>query len=269
MPQLRCPLCREVLFISTRAAVCAQGHGFDRAREGYFNLLPAQHKNSLKPGDDSAMVSARQRFLEAGYYTPLLTALCAAVLALHPEQLLDSGCGEGWYTARLSAVAAQVVGVDISKAAIKRAAKRTASVTWLVASSAKLPMMDRSVDAITAIFSPLPMAEAARVLRPGGSVFVIAPDAAHLRQLRAALFAAVRPHVPEKWSMQLAPAFSLLTELTVQFPLELPDGAAVQALLGMTPYIWRAPVARRDIVASLPALTTQAAFRIMQFVRND
>ena len=40
---------------------CADGHRYDRAREGYFNLLPVQNKASRDPGDDKAMVAARRR----------------------------------------------------------------------------------------------------------------------------------------------------------------------------------------------------------------
>ncbi|MBE0772565.1 SAM-dependent methyltransferase, partial [Escherichia coli] len=49
---------------------CPAGHRFDRARQGYLNLLPVQHKKSLDPGDNAAMVEARRQFLGAGHYAP-------------------------------------------------------------------------------------------------------------------------------------------------------------------------------------------------------
>lgn len=49
------------------------------------------------------MVAARSAFLDRGYYAPLRDALCARTAeeckALPSPALLDSGCGEGYYTA--------------------------------------------------------------------------------------------------------------------------------------------------------------------------
>ena len=54
---------------------CSNRHSFDRARQGYYNLLPVQHKNSRDPGDNQAMVEARRRFLDGGHYAPLARRL--------------------------------------------------------------------------------------------------------------------------------------------------------------------------------------------------
>jgi 23S rRNA (guanine745-N1)-methyltransferase len=55
---------------------------------------------------------------------------------LHAGVLLDSGCGEGWYTQMMREVSSEIVALDISKHAVKRAAKRMADTTWLVALAA-------------------------------------------------------------------------------------------------------------------------------------
>ena len=68
---LRCPLCHVPLAVHERGARCSGGHTFDRARTGYLNLLPVQHKHSRHPGDDPAMVDARSEFLASGAYAPL------------------------------------------------------------------------------------------------------------------------------------------------------------------------------------------------------
>ena len=265
---LRCPVCHAHLRSDGNAAACARGHTFDRAREGYLNLLPVQQKNSLNPGDDAAMVAARSEFLDAGYYEPLRVALVRVLADVRPTDLLDCGCGEGWYSTALSRTAAATTALDISKDAIKRAARRDRAITWLVASSADIPLMDASVDAIAAIFSPIHVAEAARVLKAQGSLVVAAPDEKHLLELRAALYPQVRPHQPHKWLDSLAPTFTLLRDSRVQFPIDLPDHAAVNALLKMTPYYWRAERQRRTQVEALTGLSTQADFRILHFVRE-
>ena len=251
-----------------RTASCPQGHAFDRARDGYLNLLPVQRKNSLDPGDDAAMVDARADFLEAGHYEPLRAALTDALARLRPEHLLDCGCGEGWYTVAMSRTAQETTAIDISKSAIKRAAKRDRAINWLVASSADVPLLDASVDVATAIFSPLAVAEIARVVKPGGTLIVLAPDTNHLQELRAALYPSVRPHQPDKWLAAMAGAFELRDAQRVQFRIDLPDNDTIRSLLKMTPYYWRAPRDRRAQVEALTRFSTQVDCRLMRFSRS-
>lgn len=266
-PTLRCPLCQDALTLEASVARCPRGHSFDRAREGYFNLLPVQNKNSLDPGDDADMVAARRAFLEAGHYGPFRDTLLGLLAPLTPGVLIDSGCGEGWYTTALARTAQATVAFDISKSAMKRAARRDSALTWLVASSNDLPLPDASADALVAIFSPLNTAEAARVLKPGAALLIAAPGEKHLWELREALYDEVRAHHAEKWQEELQPHFSFHSEARVQFTVTLPDNAAVQQLLKMTPHYWRASREKRTQVEQLPGLTTQADFRILQFRR--
>lgn len=264
---LRCPLCHDPLTLEATLARCPRGHSFDRAREGYFNLLPVQNKNSLDPGDDADMVAARRAFLEAGHYAPFRDTLAGLLAALRPGHLVDSGCGEGWYSTALARCAEATTAFDISKSAMKRAAKRDSGITWLVASSNDIPLADHSADALLAIFSPLETAEAARVLKPGATLLVAAPGPKHLWELREALYAEVHPHQAEKWQEELQSQFLFHSEARVQFDITLPDNAAVNQLLKMTPHYWRAARDRRTRVENLPALVTQADFRILQFRR--
>ncbi|MDP2226741.1 MAG: methyltransferase domain-containing protein [Moraxellaceae bacterium] len=265
MTTLRCPLCPLPLETGEKTARCAAGHSFDRAKEGYWHLLPVQQKNSLDPGDDANMVAARQAFLDAGHYQPLRATLSGLIAPLHAKHLLDSGCGEGWYTSALRDIVPNVTALDISKHAIRRAARRRRDITWLVASSMALPLLDVSVDVITAIFSPLDLAECARVLRPGGHLVIAAPGEKHLWELRAALYEEVRPPVPEKWQAQCGDTFTLTHEARTGFTMPLASNASVNQLLMMTPHYWRAPRERRDAVAAYDALTVQADFQLLVF----
>ena len=157
----RCPLCTSPLERETDRWSCPAGHSFDRASAGYVHLLPANQKHSKDPGDDKAMVAARSAFLEKGYYQPLREALCQAVTeyaaSLPAPVVLDSGCGEGYYTAGLSQTLprARIAGVDLSKAALRRAAKRVPEGEFAVASVYRLPLAGGSTDVLTNIFSPL------------------------------------------------------------------------------------------------------------------
>jgi hypothetical protein len=80
--------------------------------------------------------------------------------------------------------------------------------TWLVASSNDIPLFDHSVDVMTAIFSPVQVTEAARVLDEYGTLVIAAPGEKHLWELREALYPEVRAHEPEKWLEGLASAFT-------------------------------------------------------------
>ena len=68
---LQCPVCGAFLEKKERALVCASGHSFDIARQGYVNLLPVTQKHSKHPGDTRDMVAARRAFLDQGYYVPI------------------------------------------------------------------------------------------------------------------------------------------------------------------------------------------------------
>ena len=99
----QCPLCGEPLTGDT-ALKCGRNHSFDRAKEGYWHLLPVQSMRTRAPGDSKEMVAARRAFLNAGYYGifgralgELCLAYGAAAGADAPLHLLDAGCGEGWY----------------------------------------------------------------------------------------------------------------------------------------------------------------------------
>jgi 23S rRNA (guanine745-N1)-methyltransferase len=66
---------------------------------------------------------------------------------------------EGYYTARFADVArekgAETFGLDVSKVAIRAAAKRYSSVTFCVASSHRLPFDDASMDAVVQFMRPV------------------------------------------------------------------------------------------------------------------
>ena len=62
-----CPLCGAPL-AGDNVLKCPSGHSFDRAKEGYWHLLPVQNTRTKAPGDSREMVAARRAFLSAGYY---------------------------------------------------------------------------------------------------------------------------------------------------------------------------------------------------------
>ncbi|MGB0987591.1 MAG: putative RNA methyltransferase, partial [Pseudoalteromonas spongiae] len=83
-----CPMCQTPLADDTHRLICANNHSFDKAKEGYINLLPVQNKKSKDPGDNKEMVMARRAFLARGHYNFLRDAICQQIEALENNSTL-------------------------------------------------------------------------------------------------------------------------------------------------------------------------------------
>ncbi|MBT8768595.1 putative RNA methyltransferase [Metapseudomonas boanensis] len=251
---LICPLCQGPLSVSDNGVACPANHRFDRARQGYYNLLPVQYKNSRDPGDNAAMVEARRRFLDAGHYAPLASRLAALAAERDPERWLDIGCGEGYYTSRLAMALPATDGyaLDISREAVKRACRRAPQLHWLVASMARVPLADASCQLLASVFSPLDWQEALRLLSPGGGLLRMGPTGTHLLELREKLYDQVRDYDDQKHLAQIPAGMRLAHSETLEYRLELTEAEARADLLAMTPHGWRANAERRAAVIAAP-----------------
>jgi SAM-dependent methyltransferase len=116
----------------------------------------------------------------------------AAMAGIHDwagQRVLDVGCGSGFHLPRFAQTASSVVGVEPHEplAALARARVRDlslAGVSVLDGTAQRIPLADDSVDVVHArwayFFGPgcePGLAEIERVLRPGGTAFVIDNDA--------------------------------------------------------------------------------------------
>ncbi|MFB7511722.1 class I SAM-dependent methyltransferase [Streptomyces sp. NPDC056144] len=132
---------------------------------------------------------------EAAHYdrtrggVPRAEAAAQAVLRLVPASartLLDLACGTGLVTERLTRPGLSVHGADAAQAMLRTAAARLPGRV-VRADARRLPFPDASLDAVSAVwllhlvpFAPEIVAEAARVLRPGGVLIAtVDKDAAH------------------------------------------------------------------------------------------
>lgn len=274
MSLFRCPLCAAPLKRDAGACRCPKGHSFDVAREGYVHLLPPNQKHSALPGDDREMVRARRAFLSKEYYRPLLNTLCSEILAFSGEDpvLLDAGCGEGYYTAGIyqALLAAgkrpRMAGTDISKFALRAAARREKSVEFAVASSYRLPVPDGSVDVLVNCFSPLALEEFRRVLRPGGAYFYVVPGARHLWELKEILYD--RPY-PNEEKQTPYEGFAYQRVVPVDGMAEVQSREDVQNLFRMTPYFWKTPKEGAERLAAVERLKVRLSFRVHIFRKDS
>lgn len=105
------------------------------------------------------------------------------------RDVLDVGCGDGYHLPMFARTARSVVGVEPHAPLVRRAETRTAEladVRVLAGGAERLPLPESSVDLVharTAYFfgpgSEPGLAEADRVLRPGGALAVVDLDASH------------------------------------------------------------------------------------------
>jgi ArsR family transcriptional regulator len=104
---------------------------------------------------------------------------------LQPLKVADLGCGEGYLTIEASRWASRVLAVDRSTTVLKRAQalagrRRVRNITWKRGDLERLPIRDGSVD-VALLSQSLhhardpqrALAEAARIVVPGGRVLVL------------------------------------------------------------------------------------------------
>lgn len=194
MFELRCTVrnCTHPLNRSENGLSCESGHHFDRAKEGYWNLTQPQDKKSANPGDHRDAVMARHRWLQRGHATGLVDA----VKAWLPEgattegtaslNVIDMGCGDGYFGPALFAkYARSYCGVDLSKPAIKLAARSWPEATWVLANADRfLPSADNGIDCAISLFGRRPTAEIRRVLKSTGIFIAAVPGEEDLIELR-------------------------------------------------------------------------------------
>lgn len=267
-----CPHCHAPLARDGKRLVCAAGHSYDLARQGYVNLLPPGRRAH---GDNRAMIEARHRFLDSDIYAPLRDRACGmlAQYALPCRRLLDVGCGEGYYTEAFYRAVCQsngqpteVVGIDLSRDALIFAARRCPDLHLAAASCYALPLADRSVDCITCFFAPDAAAEFDRVLSPGGLLLLAFPGRRHLWELKEILYDTPYENDVHDTARR---GYSIVAEQTVEYRHALSSPEQIRALYEMTPYCYRTPAAGRARLDARTSLSVTCAFELVLYRKDD
>ena len=233
-------------FNGERSYVCEKNHNFDLSKQGYLNLLPVNKKKSKSPGDNDMMVKARREFLEAGFYNPLMEEIKLVIeteLNFESEEIniLDSGCGEGYYSenalSNLKGLTSQIIGTDISKDAVRQAARKYKNNFYFVSSIYSLPVKTDSIELILSVFSPNDSKEFGRVLNENGYLIIVSPGENHMKQLAELIYDSFRQHEYNIIKKTGEP-FSHVSTHRKTFEIEIKDSSMLQNLLKMTPYYW-------------------------------
>ncbi len=277
---LACPIDNLELLKQENHYRCANGHCFDIARQGYVNLLPVQHKKSKNPGDSKAMVQARTRFLDAGFYQPIAQQLSKIIfqqlsgISAESHCIFDAGCGEGYYLQQVIEAAGErdddtpvaFVAMDISKPAIIDASKRSKQVSWIVGTNSQPPFLPQSVDLIFCVFGFQSFAGFKKILKPGGKLILVEPGSKHLQELRAIIYTEPAAEKPSHQA-DCEKDYNLIDTQTLQFQIHLNSNEQIRDLLNMTPHLFRASSEGKTCIENMDSLSlsTDIIFRVFEY----
>lgn len=270
---LICPVCERALSLKERTLKCGEGHSYDLAKEGYANLLLPNEKKSADPGDNKIMVNGRREFLQGGYYRELAVKL--ASLVNEGDELLDAGCGTGYYggVIRDAVSLSLLAGLDISKFAVRWSAKE-AYDSAVVGSVFDMPYCDGAFDTAISVFAPLSPDELFRVLKRGGRLITVRPAEKHLLELKEAMYGdGTYENPPENAQKQLFSKngdrlFEIESSTRLTYCGEV-EGKHLPSLLSMTPYLYTTGEERKQRLLSLPSLNCTFDFYITVYKRLD
>jgi len=240
-----------------RTLACARRHSYDIARRGYVNLLQPQDRRSLNAGDSKAAIAARARLLDSGVGRSIVDAFVAWAAALDVQRnplVCDLGCGSGDVLGTLASqhpVAG--VGIDLSVAAVERAAQRFPQLTWAVANAdRRLPLLSESVEIVLSLHARRNPVECARVLAPSRFLLVAVPAPDDLVELRERIQG--KPVVRDRTAALIAEherLFTVVERRVVRVRQHLEQGQLLDVLRGTYRGIRAAAAAKADALGSL------------------
>lgn len=178
----QCPICKENLSFNENSLICCNGHNFDISKKGFVDLIL---NNKQQKNYDLESFENRHLVLERGMYDHIANKLVKLVMDLKLSNILDVGCGEGYYSKKISQIINNILAFDISKDSIQLAAKGiNTPVKWFIGDLAHLPIQNGVINGIIDVFSPANYDEFNRILSPDGYVLKVIPNQYHVQELR-------------------------------------------------------------------------------------
>jgi 23S rRNA (guanine745-N1)-methyltransferase len=156
-------------------------------------------------------------------------------------------------------------GVDISKPAVKCAAKKDKKSCWLIGNvMQKLPVVDNSMDCVLSILAPRHIQEISRVLKPNGVVVVGIPGDNHLIELRKLLLAEDKSFQSkeQKEIEKFSPFFEHFKTKEVEYSVML-NNVQLTHLVKMTPMYWKASKTVIETILKQEELTITVNLKLL------
>ena len=285
---LICPICEACLAKVGNLLKCPNSHSFDISREGYVNLLLPGRKRRKVLGDTKDMLRGRRRFLDRGFYTPLSDGINEYIYGHLMETsslgessfatcIADVGCGEGHYVGRLrryldehgAGADIRYFGADISKEAVRLAAKRYDGIWFFVGNTKqRILLAEESVQVVLNVFAPRNPVEFARVSVRDGLLLVVIPHPDHLANLRSELdLLDIETDKRERVVEQMSGPFELVAEQTIGYDIALNEDD-VSDLIQMTPNYWHLSEVTRKAATAIKEIRASVGFIILRFCRR-
>jgi 23S rRNA (guanine745-N1)-methyltransferase len=236
-----CPICSGVLSRLGQSYTCQKRHNFDLTKEGYLSLLHGRG-NYQQIGDDKLMVQARVRV----HKLPPYVELAKSIAGFAPQMgtgfsILDIGCGDGFFLSEVAETAGVPrlgVGIDVSKGALAKAAKRFPNLFFVRTDALhdRLPFNDSSFGLILSVFAPRPIDEIRRVLKADGCWLIVTATQDHLKEIRN--FVPLAAIGTGKLEAPTSRSFSVLKNSTAEYELQVARHD-LASIIEMSPSIHR------------------------------
>jgi len=244
--------------------VCEEGHTIDFNRHGYLHFLNTQGTTEY----DRTMFLSRRRLLEAGLFKPIIEEV-NSLLPTTPQTILDVGTGEGTPLGQLAALRHNqdfYVGFDISKPGITLATQLDIDAFFCVADLRQLPFADQSFDTVLELFSPSDYREFNRVLKEGGNLMKVIPNADYLLELRHLLYGNQDQHYHYDNSRVLSlfkQHYPDAKQIPIRYQFNLPH-ELVTDMIKMTPMSWGKDVHQPtgDELVNLTSITVDVSLLV-------
>lgn len=266
---LTCPICHSTLSKEERTYKCNNRHSYDIAKEGYVNLLPVQNKKSKNPGDNAEMINARRQFLQIGFYYPLVEEITKSISNKHNTILLDSGCGEGYYSNAIAnnIESIKVLGFDISKNAVKKASKKNKDHTYFVSNVNNIPIIERSINYILTVFAPIDEKEFNKVLKDDGKLIIVSAGPNHMKEIAEIIYDQFKPHNYDPIK-SLSSFFVLQQKIPFTFSITLDNKEDRLNMLKMTPYYWSSDTQDLNKIINKTSMNITCDFQIQIYAKQ-
>ncbi len=258
---LICPRCGCRLSQEGGSLYCFYKHCYDLSSSGYVNLVLSGAKSQDNSGDNKDMMRSRRNIMDKGYYRALADKIVEIIGEYPKDNILDIGCGEGYITGKIVKAypTSAVRGLDVAKSAVNLASKRYKEASYIVANSSSIPVLDRSVDVVTAVFTPVYFSEVERVLKRGGIFIKVNPAPEHLIDLKNALYKN-EVYLNEE-TTECPEAFTLVKQIILE-DVFTAKGEEILDLIKMTPYYYHTGKDDIERVAKLKEITTKLHYDI-------
>lgn len=245
---LRCPLCGGAFTKKENSLLCEKRHCYDIARQGYVNFVPGQKDMFYK----KELFESRAAVFAAGVYAPVVSRVSAA-MARHiggeAPVIVDAGCGEGYYTKAVCPGRAMTrIGFDLSKDAVRLAARGEKTAAFFAADLKRIPLADGCADAVLDIFTPADYAEFKRILKPDGVLIKLAPRSGYLHELREAAGGLLRRREYDDGDVAryAEEKMTILEKETITYTMDVSQETAAH-LARMTPMLAGVDLTRVDL----------------------